>query len=122
MAFQSAMNGLMAKGGGMDPNAASLGTGPPPQMPGIPPPPTNIGAMPTGMTTGDKKSAGNDAITALRSFQSFAPSMQGDVDAIIAKIKDAVKSEAQAPAPGQPIPTGAPVNPEPVMDSGGAGM
>lgn len=121
MAYLNALQG----GQPMSPQPASPGMGPAPSLPGLPPPPTGMGAMPLGAPGTDKKSAGNDAITGLRSFQGFAPNMLDDINAMIAKIKDAVTDkpgEQPGPALGEPGPPGAAQDgTSPLMDSGGPG-
>lgn len=121
MSFISSLNGLAAKGA-TSPNPATLGVGPPPDMPGVPPAPTGMGAMNTGNGGNTKKAAGDEAILALRTFQGFAPNLMNDINAIVDQIKAACKVEKPGPAVGEAGPPGAAaVDAAPTEDSGGPG-
>ena len=102
---------------------ASLGVGAPPSMPGLPPAPTGVGKMPTGDASTTKKAAGDQAILALRNLQGFVPQMSRDIDAMVDKIKQAVKPPANpGPAVGEAGPPGMAMSQtDPTMDSGGPG-
>jgi hypothetical protein len=117
-----------ANGGGgaqMGPNPASLGVGKPPQMPGLPPPPTGAGAMPTGSPTTTKMTAGADAISSLRSLQGFVPEMFHDINEFIGRIKGATsqqKGQNPGPAVGEPgVPGALQLDGAPTDASGGPG-
>lgn len=109
MAMQGPLQAMIAKMGGggaqgapsqMPPNAASLGTGAPPDLSGGLPPPTGTGAMPTGNSNSvDKKSAIDQAVLQLRDVMGHVPNLQSQVQQMI----DALKNEV-APKPGQPGP------------------
>lgn len=110
------MNGAMKMG----PPAATQGLGDPPKLPGLPPPPTNIGAMPIGSPGTTAKTAGDDAITALRVFQGFVPSMTQEIEAMIGKIKDAAKP-APPSAAGEAQAPGSSPEAAPLSESGSTG-
>lgn len=108
-----------------NPAAHGVGMGAPPGMgPGMPPPPTGVGAMPIGPGTGNsKKAAADQAILDLRELGSHFPALQQMLSATI----DAIKAASSTPAPpappaGGPAVPGAPP-PEPVSleDSGSPG-
>lgn len=122
MSFLAAMQDPQAAAAGpkMGPPAATPGLGAPPSLPGLPPPPTNIGALPLGTPGTTAKTAGDDAITALRVFQGFKPSMQAEIESMISKIKDTVKGEPIPPT-GEAQAPGTPASPTPVSESGSTG-
>ncbi len=109
---------------GAPPGAAlGVGMGKPPVMPGLPPPPTNKGAMPTGDPSTNKKEAADNAILALREVKGHYPSLAQVVDGAI----DQIKSAAKPPSPtkaglGAPIPPGSPTpDADPTAMSGSPG-
>lgn len=115
-------------GGGAGPSAppspASLGVGQPPALPGLPPPPTGKGPIPTGGAGGTKLTAAGDAIASLRNLMGFVPEMSAEITALISQIKDATKKDAQAsgPAIGQPgVPGSAQIDGSATLDSGSPG-
>jgi len=78
---------------GAPPGAAlGVGAGPVPKMPGLPPPPTNVGAMPTGDPSTNKKESADNAILALREVKGHYPSLGPVVDQAIDQIKSAAKA------------------------------
>ncbi len=128
MGYLSALAALGANGPAAPPSPmgappATLGVGAPPSMPGLPPPPTGVGKMPTGDASTTKKAAGDEAILALRNLQGFVPNLSRDIDAMVDKIKNAVKPPANpGPAVGEPGPPGMALSStDPTMDSGGPG-
>lgn len=104
------------------PAAHGVGLGAPPNMPGLPPPPTGIGNMPTGDASTSKKMVADTSITSLRELSGQMPSLKPQIDALI----DQIKAGTQMPAPAAP-PTAAalPGAPQPesvsLEDSGGPG-
>lgn len=116
--YGSMLSQLAAKA---SPQPATLGLGSPPDMPGLPPPATGMGAMPTGNAASDPKTCADTAIMALRDAQGHFPALKAQMDAMV----DALKSAAQAPAQPPAAPAGAPTPPgaalPPSIDSGSAG-
>lgn len=95
---------------GAPPGAAlGIGLGQPPKMPGLPPPPSMTGAMPTGDPSTNKKEAADNAILALREVKGHYPNLAQAVDSTIDQIKSAAKTPAPSKAGlGAPIPPGSP--------------
>lgn len=95
------------------PPAAAQGVnlGKPPVMPGLPPKPTGVGAMPTGDPSTTKKAAADNAVLSLRELQGYYPSLKQMLDAAIDGIKALAKgaggAEPPAAAVGEPAPPGA---------------
>ena len=109
----------------MDPSSygAALGAmagggGPPPTVtPGGPPPPSMTGKMETGDPSTTPRVAASSAIMALRALQGHFPSMQPNIEGMIAQIQDVVKAPGAAPggAPaGAPAMVGPPSMPPPM--------
>jgi len=125
MAMQSALQGLLGGAGGgpgAPPPAASLGTGPPPQLPGVPPAATGVGAMPVGSPGTDKRGAINTAILDLSDVIGHAPSLAPQINALIDQLKAQLQSKGPGPdvdKPGIPGSAGSPTSP--VMESGSPG-
>lgn len=124
MAYGNTLQALLSKASpqvGAPPAAASLGMGQPPQMPGLPPPPTGLGAMPTGDPSTTKKAAADQAILALREVKGHYPQLatmlDATVDALKAAAQPAQPNGASAPAP----PSGAGEPPTAPMESGSSG-
>ena len=99
----------LAGGGARPPQPNSLGPPPdagslnPPSMPGAPPAPTGVGKMPTGNAGGTKVSAAGELIAAARAYIGFEPSMQGDLEQLIAQVKaSSQKGKDPGPAVGEP--------------------
>jgi hypothetical protein len=110
--------------GGMAPNPASVGMGEPPEIKGLPPPPTGKGPIATGGDAKTKEGAGGAAIAALRDLIGYSPELKVDIQPLIAKIKAATvpKRGSGGPPNGQPgIPGTAQMESSPLMDSGGSG-
>ena len=137
--MQSALAGLMGMGGpppgggppppgapggaAAPPNPATLGTGPPPNMPGLPPAPEMIGKMPTGSLSSTPKASADIAIASLRDAKGYFPNLGDSIEAMIAQLQDAGAQASKAPAPvGVPGGPGAnvPLVP-PTSDSGTKG-
>lgn len=116
---------LQGSGPSAPPQPASLGVGgPPPSLPGMSPPPTGTGPIPTGGAGGTKLTAAGDAIASLKNFIGFAPEMGQQINAMIAALKDATKKDAQPSGPpiGAPgVPGSAQMDGSAVLDSGGPG-
>ncbi len=95
---------------GAPPGAAlGINAGAPPKMPGMIPPPTGKGAIPTGDPSTTKKEAADNAILALREMKGHYPSLATSADSMIDQIKSSSKaSSAPKPGLGDPIPPGAP--------------
>ena len=107
MSYLSAMQGV---GGAMSPNPATQGLGDVPKLPNLPPAPTGVGGMPVGAPGTTKKAAADDAISALRGFQGFAPELLNEINAVIDRIKSVAQDkpgENPGPALGQPGASGA---------------
>jgi hypothetical protein len=111
-------------GGGPPPQLAAMGAGlgAPPDMPGTPPAPTGVGAVPTGALGSAKKASADQAVMALREAASNFPNLQAQIDALI----DALKAGSKAPGPkqtlGQPSPVGTPPpDATAPLDSGSSG-
>ena len=111
MSMQSALASLMMQppggGGGappMGPPPNSLGMGQPPSMPGLPPGPQMVGQMPTGSTATSSKQAADVAISALTDAKGYFPSMNAQIDALIAQLQQgaAPSPSPQVGAPGGP--------------------
>jgi hypothetical protein len=106
------------------PNPASPSLGPIPKGQ-LPPPPSGVGAMPTGSPTRTKQTVGGEAIAALRDLQGYAPELFNDVNDFIARIKNATKPQAnENPGPplGEPgVPGAAQLDASPELDSGSPG-
>jgi hypothetical protein len=119
MAMRAAMAGLMQP----QSNTASLGTGPPPQMPGLPPPPEMLGGMPTGGASTTGKAAADAAILSLRDAKGHFPSLGDAIENMIAQLKSAASQSGPPPAPvGSPSgPGAATVDSSPTMESGSPG-
>ena len=116
--YGSVLQGLMQSA---PPTPASVGMGAPPSMPGLPPPPTGVGAMPTGDASTTQKAAADQAILALRQASGFFPSMSTAINGMIDQLKASSKSSAPQPvgtpkAPGAPVPAA-----NPLPESGSAG-
>lgn len=93
-------------------------------MPGMPPPPTGKGPIPTGGAGGTKLTAAGDAVAALKNFVGFAPEMGPQINALIEAIKGATKKDAQPSGPpiGAPgVPGSAQLDSSELMDSGSPG-
>jgi hypothetical protein len=106
----------------MPPNPASLGTGDPPDLSGGLPPPTGVGAMPTGNDSVNKKSAIDQAILALRDVTGHVPNLSTQISSMV----DALKSESAPKDPGASVDSGtgpgaAASSTDPVMESGSPG-
>jgi hypothetical protein len=111
---------------GPPPQAAALGAGlgAPPKMPGVPPPPTGAGAMPTGDPSTDKKEAADNAVMSLREVKGHYPSLGAQVDTMIDQIKSVAKAAGtKSPGLGEPAKPGADATtvPSPSSVSGGVG-
>ena len=106
------------------PNPASPGLGP---IPGkqLPPPPSGVGAMPTGSPTRTKQTVGGEAIAALRDLAGYSPELGSAINDFVAQIKNATKPQpGQSPGPalGEPgVPGAAQLDASPEMDSGNPG-
>ena len=106
------------------PNPASPGLG---AIPGkqLAPPPTGVGAMPTGSPTRTKTTVGGEAIASLRDLQGYCPELYNQINEFISQIKSATKPQAnQNPGPplGEPgTPGAAQLDASPEFDSGSAG-
>lgn len=87
MSFGAALNAIA--GGPAAPQAATPGIGQPPKLPGTPPAPTGVGAMPTGNASIDAKGSADQAILALRECSGYFPNLRNDIDALIAQLKSA---------------------------------
>lgn len=105
MSYLGALKTLASSGGAPTP-PASLGQGKPPDMPNLPPPPTDTGPMPTGTLGSDSKVAVDTAVLALREVQSFAPSLQSQIDGLISQLKELASAKPPAPPAGEPSPPG----------------
>lgn len=129
MAYLSALaqGGPPAPGGDspMAPNPASQGLGAPPKLPGLPPPPTNAGAMPTGAPTKTKMTAGADVIQSLRDLQGFVPELYNEINAWIGQVKSATSQKPgqnPGPAPDAPgVPGALSLDQSELSESGGPG-
>jgi hypothetical protein len=110
------MKGGGAAGGGNDP--ASLGTGPVPHLPNLPPPPTGKGGIPTGSPATDKKLAVDVAVEKLRDVGSALPSLMPAIEGWIMQLK----SSAGPPggAIGEPPTMKPPPGPTADVDSSGS--
>jgi hypothetical protein len=73
-------------------------------MPGLPPPPTGVGAIPTGDPSSDPKEAADNAVLALRDLMGHFPSLKPTIDGAIDQIKSAAKNANKGPAPSAPPP------------------
>ena len=106
------------------PNPSSPGLGNIPSKM-LPPPPTGVGAMPTGSPTRTKTTVGGEAIAALRDLQGYTPELYNDINAFIGQIKSATKPQPnQNPGPplSEPgVPGAAQLDASPEMDSGSPG-
>jgi hypothetical protein len=106
------------------PQPASLGMGQPPSLPGIPPPPTGKGPIPTGTSGSTKLTAAGDAIASLKNLTGFVPQLAAQITALIGAIKDATKKDVTntGPAIGQAgNPGSAQLDGSPMLDSGSPG-
>lgn len=104
------------------PPGAALGVnaGKPPSMPGLPPPPTGAGGIPTGDPSTNKKEAADNAVTALRELKGHYPALSVQVDAVIDQIKSAAKApSAPKGGLGVPSPPGTPTPDTPPTDLSG---
>jgi hypothetical protein len=134
MAYAGSLQALLGAAGGggggapslgtPPPNPASLGMGTPPSLPGLPPPPTGMGAMPTGDPATTKKAAADQAILALREAKGHYPSLGSMLDAT----DDALKTAATGAEAGKPPAIGSPQPPgeagmeaAPIMETGSPG-
>lgn len=89
-------------GGQMSTPPVTQGLGPVPNLgPGMPPPPTGVGAMPTGAPSTTKKTAGDDVISALRAYQGFVPELFNEINSWIDRVKSSSGNKpGQNPGPG----------------------
>ena len=109
--------GLDAMTGGNDP--ASLGTGPVPDMPNLPPPPpTGKGPMPTGSPSTDKKLAVDVAVEKLRDVSAAIPALKPAVEGWIMQLKSS--SAGPGAAMGEPPTMKPPPGPTADLTSSGS--
>jgi hypothetical protein len=125
-----AFGDILAKlggGGGAAPGAPApaaqgVGLGAPPVMPGLPPPPSGVGPIPTGDPGTTKKDALDNAVLALREATGHAPNLKSAIEAMIDSLKAEAQKDDGAPGLGSPSPPGsAPPNPPPPDLSGAPG-
>jgi hypothetical protein len=121
MAMREALASLM--GPPLTRNPASLGTGSPPTMPGLPPSPQMVGQMPVGSTSTTAKGAADAAILALRDAKGYFPNLGDAIEGIIGQLKSAAQQHGKPPPPvGFPGGPGAAVSESsPTQDSGTPG-
>jgi hypothetical protein len=86
--------------GAPPPAGARPGLGAPPSMPGLPPAPTGIGKMDTGLAGGSPREAASDAVLKLRDLKAHFPALAPRVDGWIAEIVAAGKPGGAAGMPG----------------------
>jgi hypothetical protein len=125
MAYGGGLASLLGGGGGPGPSpmgmpgapSAALGAGmgaPPNLGPGMPPPPTGVGAMSSGDPSTARKTSADTALLALRELTAQIPSLGPAISQLI----DQIKMTVTAPTPTAP-PTAAaiPGQPQPASSS-----
>jgi hypothetical protein len=110
---------LQAAAGRTNPAAMAAPPGPLPPQEGLPPPPSGVGAIPTGDPGTTAKGAADTAILGLRECVGHYPSLAPVIQATIDAIKAAAQTKGGPPKAGlgQPSPPG---TPPPVVPASGA--
>ena len=100
--------------------ALGAGMGAPPDMPGLPPPPTGIGGMSQGDPSTSKKVAADTAVLALRELSGQIPALAPAINMLVDQIKAAAAAPAPQAPPTAPTMPGAPPPAKSSLDLSGS--
>jgi transcription elongation regulator 1 len=131
MAYGGGLASLLGGGGGPSPSpmgmpgapSAALGAGmgaPPNLGPGMPPPPTGVGAMSSGDPSTSKKVAADSAVLALRELSGQIPALAPAINMLVDQIKAASAAPAPQAPPTSPMIPGAPPPAQSSLDLSGS--